>query len=94
MSYRITCITRSNKLYAYLEHISYVGGISPGVIGEKFYITREQCADDIRFGRKSYHVQAGGYDIGVEAYSLNGKWFIRTRPDATLKDNLLSLPEC
>ena len=46
------------------------------------------------FVAKSYFVHVGGYQIDVEAYqrTVNGPWFIKTRPDATKKDNLLESP--
>jgi len=87
MPRQITCITKPGGHHNEHEHITHVGG--PG-----YYITRQQCADDIRFVRESYYVHVGQYTIGVEAYERNGTWFIRTTPDATRKDNLLNLPEC
>jgi hypothetical protein len=93
MASQITCITKPDR-YSDHEAITNVGGVRAN--GTKFYIPREVCADDIRFNRDSYFVHVGGYQIGVEAYQLRvtGPWFIKTRPDATKKDNLLSLPEC
>jgi len=95
MASQITCITKPDRNSDH-EAITNVGGRRGNGAGATFYITREQCADDIRFRREDYFVHVGGYQIGVEAYqrSSNGPWFIRTRPDATRKDNLLSLPPC
>lgn len=91
MPSQITCVTKPNR-YSSHEAITYVGGVRGG--GNSFYITRQACADDIRLGRESYFVQVGRNRIDVEAYQKNGVWFIRTRPDHTQQDNLLSLPEC
>jgi hypothetical protein len=92
MASQITCITKPDR-YNDHEAITHVGG-SRG--GTKFYIPREQCADDIRLRRETYFVHVGEYQINVEAYqrTSGGPWFIKTKPDATRKDNLLSLPEC
>jgi len=86
MSKQITCITKPNTQSSH-EAITHVGGSG-------FYITRAQCVSDIRDGRESYHVRAGGYDVSVIAYEREGTWFIKTKPDATQKDNLLSLGQC
>jgi len=51
MPRQITCITKPD-VHSSHEAITHVGGSS-------FYITREQCADDIRFRRESYFVHVG-----------------------------------
>jgi hypothetical protein len=88
MPRQITCITKPD-VHSSHEAITHVGGSS-------FYVTREQCADDIRFRRESYFVHVGLYQTSVEAYQRNntGPWFIRTKQDNTQKDNLLSLLQC
>ena len=86
MSRRITCITKPNA-HSTHEAITHVGGSG-------LYITRTECANDIRSGRESYHVKVGFYDVAVVAYERGGVWFIRTTPDSTTKDNLLSLGQC
>lgn len=92
MASQITCITKPDRDNTH-EAITRVGGVRGGV---NFNIAREQCADDIRLRREEYFVHVGGYRIGVTAYQnhVNGPWFIKTQPDATKKDNLLSLPGC
>lgn len=93
MASQITCITKPDRSNDH-EAITDVGGVRAN--GTTFNITRETCAADIRSRRESYFVHVGQYKIDVEAYQRvgNGPWFIRTRPDSTKKDNLLSLPEC
>jgi hypothetical protein len=69
-----------------------VGGLDGA--GVSFYITREEAYDYIKGGH-NFHVRVGGYDVIVIAYEINGRGkYIRTTPDATKKDNLLSLPAC
>src|SRR5689334_13206294 len=65
MASQITCITTPDR-YNDHEAITNVGGVRAS--GTGFYITREQCADDIRFNRESYFVHVGGYQVTVEAY--------------------------
>ena len=91
MSHRITCITKPDRENTH-EAISHVGGIDSA--GSRFYITREQTYDYIKTGH-SFHVVVDRYDIPVIAYEKNGYGkYIRTKPDSTLKDNLLSLQSC
>ncbi len=91
MASQITCITKPDRFSTH-EAINNVGGVRG--VGGGFYITRQQCADDIRFGRESYFVHVDTTRVGVEAYQKNGIWFIRTQPDHTQKDDLLNLPQC
>jgi hypothetical protein len=93
MASQITCITKPDR-YSDHEAITRVGGVRGN--GTTFNITREQCADDIRLKRDSYFVQVGRDKVDVIAYqrSVGGPWFIKTTPDATKKDNLLSLRDC
>lgn len=91
MASEIACITKPHA-HSLLEAITHVGGLRRN--GVQFYITREECADDIRNSRESYCVHAGHSYTDVEAYKHNGEWFIRTKPDSTQKDNLLSLAQC
>lgn len=86
MSRQITCITKPN-VHSSHEAITHVGGAG-------FYITRGECVNDIRANREKYHVRVGLYDVAVIAYERGGFWFIRTTPDNTQKDNLLSLRQC
>jgi hypothetical protein len=91
VSYQITCITKPDRDSTH-EAIQRVGGIEEN--GSRFNITREQTYDHIKTGKK-FHVVVGRNDVPVIAYQINGVGkYIRTTPDATKKDNLLSLPPC
>ena len=87
MARQITCILTTSREHH--EHIVRVGGSWGN-------ISREDCANDIRSRRETYFTMGGGMRAEVEAYQLktSGPWYIRTVPDATRKDNLLSLPDC
>jgi hypothetical protein len=91
MPSRITCITKPHP-QSPLEHITNVGGTRAS--GTSFYITREECARDIDNRREPYYVQVGRDTVAVETYTMHGQRFIKTKPDQTQKDNLLSLPPC
>ena len=93
MASQITCITKPDQENT-REAITAVGGMRAH--GVSFYISRQDCADDIRFNRETYFVQVGRYRIDVTAYQRpgGGVWFIKTEPDGTKADNLLSLMAC
>jgi hypothetical protein len=93
MPSQIKCITKPHP-HSDHEAITHVGGNRDNGNGAYFYITRQQCADDIRLKRESYFVHVGTNTIAVEAYERGGNWYIRTKPDNTQRDNLLSLPQC
>lgn len=90
MSHQITCITKPDR-ESHHEAIQRVGGIEEN--GSRFNISREQCYNYIK-GGQTFHVKVDRYDVRVEAYESHGGKYIRTTPDATKKDNLLSLPPC
>jgi len=91
MADRITCITKPDA-QDHHEAITAVGGTRAS--GVHFNISRTTCADDIRFKRASYFVKVDNDETVVTAYEKNGTWYIRTKPDKTQTDNLLSLPKC
>lgn len=91
MASQIKCITKPNAHSSH-EAITHVGGARSN--GGYFYITRTECANDIRTNRESYFVQVGNDKVDVIAYEKGGVWYIKTKPDSTLRDNLLSLPPC
>lgn len=56
--------------------------------------TREGMHDWVRNGGQAF-VVAGGFRAQLEArVNSRGTKYVRTRPDATTKDNLLKLQEC
>jgi hypothetical protein len=90
MPNQITCITKPNRDSAH-EHITRVGGLNPQ--RQHFNISREEVIAYIKKGT-TFHVKVGGFDVPVLIESRNGVEYIKTKPDWTKKDNLLSLPEC
>ena len=91
MASQITCITKPDRLSDH-EAISNVGGIRGN--GSRFHISRSDCSIDIHYRTESYFVQVGADRVVVLSYQHSGKWYIRTLPDDTQRDILLSLPEC
>ena len=91
MASRITCITKPDA-QDHHEAITAVGGTRAS--GAQFNISRTTCADDIRLSRDTYYVKVGNDEAKVEAYVRDGTWYIKTYPDKTKKDNLLSLRKC
>ena len=91
MAGQFTCITKPQP-HSDHEAITNVGGTRGS--GARFYITRTECANDIDAGRDTYFVLVRGARANVTTYVRNGVKYIRTTPDSTRRDNLLSLPPC
>jgi len=53
---------------------------------------REIVADEIDKGTESYYVSVDSTTVDVATEVVNTVKYIRTKPDATKKDNLLNLP--
>ena len=87
---RITAIRTSPSGSMETSHITHVRWVNPTT-----ELTRDQprqhVADWIDKGGDAY-VQNGSDVSRVVTYPLNGKKFLRTTPDNTTRDNLLSLP--
>lgn len=89
MSYKITHVRLSSGGYS-VEHITDVKGISDN--GTAFTETVAQVVMYLKRGLR-YYVSVGGYTIDVtHSTSASGREYIKTKPDSTSKDNLLSLP--
>jgi hypothetical protein len=96
MPSQITCVTklRTSQLPPESSHeaIWRVGGVR--IDGERFNISRQQCAEDILDEVQSYCVLVYGVQMSVTAYEKNGEKFIKTQPNKDQVDNLLSLGPC
>ena len=90
MSNRITHIRKPN-VNSTVEHITDVKGTNNN--GEWTNTVPEVIAF-IRQGNYQFYVERGGYQIDVTiGRSAAGNEYIKTRPDSTQVDNLLSLPQ-
>ncbi|MDP2345596.1 MAG: DUF3892 domain-containing protein [Deltaproteobacteria bacterium] len=87
MDIQITCITRSGG--SALEHITHVGAK-----GDKR--TVETVIKDIDGRINTFFVRdkANNRADVIVVRPASGRPFIKTKPDATMQDNLLSLPAC
>jgi hypothetical protein len=95
---RIVCINKAPNHQDPHTHITYVG-----VGDETGWLERLSVAEVIRqlqipFGDRYYVRGTDGSEADVRlgkcAFCANAHIFIRTTPDYSLKDNLLSLFEC
>ena len=88
---QIKCITKPDR-NSPVEHITHVGG------GWGFKLTVEEVIRRIEsrgLDHEDFFVRVGLYESDVIVVSpLGRRKHIRTTSDATLRDNLLSLPEC
>jgi hypothetical protein len=88
--FQIKCINKPDRQSS-VEHITHVGGYgtSPWKLEVETVITR------IEAGLEKFFVRVGQYETDVIVMSPVGRRkYIRTEPDLTKVDNLLSLPEC
>jgi Protein of unknown function (DUF3892) len=85
-SRQIACINKKDR-YSASERITHVGG-TWGKIPES------EAINHIRLGIYTYHVKVGGVDVPVEVDYREGVPYLKTKPDWTKRNNLLSLPEC
>jgi hypothetical protein len=89
--FEITGIRTEASATGYHKHISHVRiGTGDNIL------RRETVVEDIRSGGDSYFTEAAGVRADVVVVRCSDCTFndyLRTDPDATSKNNLLSLPE-
>lgn len=92
-SRQVTCI-KQNIFKDRHEKITHIGG-NWGTNGTRVTITEEQAIKDIR-NNISYFVKDSKGDVAkIEIIKhFSGKEYLKTIPDHTKADNLLSLPPC
>jgi len=95
MSIRITCINKDGGYHENPHTAISILGWQNEQTGEINTSTRLQMYDWVLGGGEAYVVDRFGNRAKLEtAVTALGTKFVRTRPDRTLTDNLLSLPEC
>jgi uncharacterized protein DUF3892 len=88
--FQITCINKPNR-QSPVEHITHVGGYG----ASQWKLTVEEVIRRIEGRIESFFVRVGNNEADVIVVSPPGRRkHIRTNPDLTKVDNLLSLPEC
>lgn len=88
---RITAIRMSPPSSSDTTHITHVRWTNPdsGATGDTH---RTVVADWIDDENGYAYVQAGSHKSKVTTFRMNGVKYLRTTPDSTKRDNLLSLP--
>jgi hypothetical protein len=89
--FQIKCINKPDR-NSPVEHITHVGGF----ITSQWKLTVEDVMRRIETQGESFFVKVGNAEANVAVVQATPqrRKHIRTTPDATQKDNLLSLPEC
>jgi Protein of unknown function (DUF3892) len=91
MANRITHIRKPDVNSSH-QHITHIKGTRPD--GLTFESTVAVVVANLKTGDYSYYVQRDGRTINVtHQKSMAGNEYIKTEPDSTQKDNLLSLPQ-
>ena len=82
---KVTCATRSIEK---VEHITRIGG-------QGFNITVAEAVRRINSGQDRFYTQTGSTVAYLRVVTrAAGEPYVRTTPDNTLADNLLSLAQC
>ena len=92
--FQIKCINKPNRSSP-VEHITHVGGFG----SSQWKLTVEEVIrriESIGPDHEDFFVHVGLYETNVFVVNPgNGRRkYIKTEPDSTKVDNLLSLPEC
>lgn len=89
--YEVTCINKLDRENPH-ERITHIGGTYPNRVSWK--LTEEEAIASIESGFSSYYVKQGGKEVEVVIDERNGRKYLRTDPDDTKENNLLSLEDC
>jgi hypothetical protein len=91
-TYKIICIHKPDVNSTH-EHITHIGYLDAN--GNRTIITVEDAIRRIDINSKEFYVDSPFGTAYVEvARHLGHRPYIKTYPDRTQKDNLLSLPQC
>jgi hypothetical protein len=88
-SYQVTGVRTEKSADGYHDHISAVQINRDGIL------PRQTVVNDIRSGGDSYYTLGGGQKADVEVVrcpKCTFRDYLKTKPDRTTADNLLSLP--
>jgi hypothetical protein len=88
---RVLCINKFEHHDPH-ERILYIGGVDAD--GYRWKLSQRDAINSIKNSTRSFYVSAGGHIADVVIAIHNGNEYLKMQPDATGKDNLLSLPEC
>jgi len=87
----ITCINKIERDNPY-ERITHIGGVLAN--GESWELTLDDAIQAIVDKKLEFFVNVNGKHVDVEIDIREGHKYLRTKPDETKKNNLLSLPSC
>jgi hypothetical protein len=88
---QVMCINKRNRTNPH-ERIENIGGTNAD--GARWKLTEAQAITGIHADKWRFFVSVGGAIVWVTVALHEGREYLKTEPDKTLKDNLLSLPEC
>lgn len=89
---QIMCINKIPRLDPN-ESITHVGGVNSD--GTRWRLSLQDVISYIELGRYEFYVHVDGKAARViVATSSAGNKYLKTEPDSTTRNNLLSLPEC
>jgi hypothetical protein len=87
MAEKVTCIVKGAPKYSDCRCITQIRT-------DAARYTREEAHDHVKAQPNSIYVEGGGARAYLIAAIRDGVKYVRTRPDDTTEDNLLTVREC
>lgn len=95
MTVRVTCINKDNGHHDDPhEAITHLGYINVDNSSDRGICTRQTMVKFLEDGGSAYVEDRNGDKAYLIVFPKNGNKYVKTRPDQTIADNLLSLNEC
>jgi len=88
---RVSCINKLDRDNPH-ERILFIGGVNHD--GTRWKLSQKEAIKSIEDGQYVFYVQVDTYITDVIVSTHNGNKYLKTKPDAIGRDNLLRLPEC
>jgi hypothetical protein len=90
MPKQVSCINKTRHSDPHLR-IRNIGGVANG---RRWRLSEDEAIRKIERGSSSFFVRVGNRRVEVVVAKHQGRKYLKTRPDSSRKNNLLSLPEC
>jgi hypothetical protein len=90
MAKQVRCVNKIPRNDPHLR-IRNIGGV---INGRRWKLSQADAIRKIEAGTSSFYVRVGNSRVDVVVAKHERRKYLKTRPDRSRKNNLLSLPEC